>query len=43
MKDEILADAIATAFEFSKKVIIQRKIIVFLCVIIACLVAGYFV
>ena len=43
VKDEILADAIATAFEFSKKIIILQRIIIGLCVLIACLCAGYFI
>lgn len=42
IKDEILSDAIATAFEYAKKNIILKKIIIILCVIIACLIAGYF-
>lgn len=42
IKEEILSDAMATVFEYSKKVIILRRIIVVLCVIIACLIAGYF-
>ena len=42
IKDEMLSDAIATAFEFSKKIIILKRIVIIQCVIIACLVAGYF-
>lgn len=42
IKKEILSDAMATVFEYSKKVIILKRIIVVLCVIIACLIAGYF-
>jgi hypothetical protein len=42
IKEEILSDAMATVFENSKKVIILKRIIVVLCVIIACLIAGYF-
>lgn len=42
IKDDMLSDAIATAFEFSKKAIILKKIVIIQCVIIACLVAGYF-
>lgn len=42
IKEEILSDAMATVFEYSKKVIILKRIIVVLCVIIACLIAGYF-
>lgn len=43
IKDEMLSDAIATAFDFSKKVIILERIVAVLCVIIACLIAGYFI
>lgn len=42
IKEEILSGAMATVFEYSKKVIILKRIIVVLCVIIACLIAGYF-
>ena len=42
IKEKILSDAMATVFEYSKKVIILQRIIVVLCVIIACLIAGYF-
>lgn len=43
IKDDMLSDAIATAFEFSKKIIIYKRVIVILCVIIAGLIAGYFI
>ena len=43
VKDDMLADAIETAFDFSKKVIILERIVAVLCVIIACLIAGYFI
>lgn len=42
IKDDVLSDAIATAFEFSKKTVILKRIVVIQCVIIACLIAGYF-
>ena len=42
IKEEILSDAMTTVFEYSKKVIILQRIIVVLCIIIACLIAGYF-
>lgn len=42
IKDEMLSDAIATAFDFSKKVIILKRIVICQFLIIACLIAGYF-
>lgn len=41
VKDEMLSDAIATAFEYSKKTIVLKRIIIVQCIVIACLIAGY--
>lgn len=43
VKDEMLTDAIETVFEYSKTIITLRRVIIVQCVIIACLVAGYFI
>lgn len=42
IKDEMLSDAIATAFEFAKKNVVLKRIIVIQCVIIALLLAALF-
>lgn len=42
VKDDMLSDAIKTAFEYSKKIIILKRIIVVLSVAVVCLIAGYF-
>lgn len=39
VKDDMLSDAIATAFELSRKNIILKRVIIALCVLIACLIA----
>lgn len=43
LKDEMLTDAIEAAFEYSKKTIIYKRVIIAQCVIIACLIVGYFI
>lgn len=42
IKDDMLSDAIATAFEYSREIIVLKRVIVGLCIIIALLIAGYF-